>query len=326
MTWTRDFSDEAWDRFLQDRSDATLFHTRRWARIVQAAFPDVEDRSLWQEGPDRAVFPLFARRRAGGLLTTVWSSFPLLYGGPVPCPPGPMLREIVRTMSRRGVAYWIQGNPFATASTDALPPPGWRLEQERTHVLKLPGTEDEFWDGILSTGKRNDIRRLTRKGVVVSVGGAEDIDDYYGLYLKRVASWTRRPPLVLPKEYFLAVNRIGGDSVRLYTARFEDKLIGGTFVARWGDKVHYVAGHFDVEARSLRPNVLVQNSIIRDAIRDGFAIYDMMPSGGLRNVEVFKESFGSEPVVFGRLEKEAPLRGTLRRLWSLVRREGPKPD
>jgi hypothetical protein len=198
-------------------------------------------------------------------------------------------------------------------------PPGWRLSWDRTHVLELPPDEEAFWEKILTTQKRNDIRRLGKKGVEVSMGdGAPAVREVYGLYLRRVASWARKPGMVYPESFYGAMRSAEG-IVRLYTVRHGGRLIGGTFVARWGDKLHYVAGYYDDDARSLRPNVIVQDRIIRDGIRDGFRYYDMLPSAGLRNVETFKESFGSRPVPFWRLERL----GTAARWIRRIRGGGP---
>ncbi|MBU1700747.1 MAG: GNAT family N-acetyltransferase [Candidatus Eisenbacteria bacterium] len=329
MTWSRRIDDRSWDDWLIHQDEATIFHSRLWARVLKAAFPKLGDRSLCRGINDpSAVFPLYAWTRAAGLVTHLHSSFPFLYGGPVPWPEGSP-HQWIDLIPGRGVSAWILSNPFAGPSRKSPEPvpAGWTLSWDRTHILTLPETVDEFWDGILTTQKRNDIRRLTRKGVEIdSSTEPKDIETVYQLYLQRVRSWKERPGMIYPREYFSAMAAVGGESIRLYRVRFEGRLIGGTFVARWGGKVHYIAGYFDHEARKLRPNVLVQNRIIHDAIQDGFRIYDMLPSAGLRNVEVFKESFGSKPVPFWKLEKEGSLQRWARGIRKFGRRAPEKKD
>jgi hypothetical protein len=329
ITWRRPQNDDSWDAWLAGQDEATIFHSRLWARILAEAFPRLGDRSLQQGGdPISAVLPLFAWTRAGGLITHLHSSFPFLYGGPVPWPDAPA-GDWIGLLPRRGVSAWILSNPFAAAARrpPEPAPAGWTLAWDRTHLLELPATEDDFWEKILSTGKRNDIRRLTRKGVSIDRSAApEDIAAVYDLYLQRVRSWSARPGMIYPFAYFQAMASSGGESIRLYIVRYEERVIGGTFVARWGGKAHYIAGYFDHAQRKLRPNVLVQNRIIRDAIHDGCRIYDMLPSAGLRNVEVFKESFGSRPVRFWKLEKTGILQRWARRLREMRAGRGRETD
>jgi hypothetical protein len=309
-------ADEAWDAWIARHPEGCLFHTRRWWRILERAFPNLRDRSRWLEtGQRRLALPLYAWRRLGGLSVTLHSSFPFLYGGPVPWPRGLEPEAWLAALSGRGLGVRFQSNPFAPQPPPDPPPRGWQLAWDRTHILELPPDEETYWTGILTTQKRNDIRRLARKGVeVVQRRDPEAVSAVHRLYLARVAAWAQRPGMIYPEAYWRAMVEVGGEAIRLYVVTHEGRIIGTTLVGWWGDKAHYIAGYFDHEARRLRPNVLVQDRIIRDAIRAGLRLYDMLPSAGLRNVEVFKESFGSRPVAFWRLERPNPLQRLARRL------------
>ncbi len=291
--------DEArYEEVLGRSPGATFYHTRAWARIVTASFPSLEDHSgLLRVGEDLHAVPLFRWSRAGGLLRTLHSSFPFLYGGPLPG--GVQAWEALgQRMARGAGSARLTGNPFAPQA----PAAGGRAGSMRmpldaqpdyTHILDLPESPATYWDQVLTTQKRNDIRRLTRKGVQVGLSDSPaDIRAVHALYLKRMAGWTQRPGIIYPLRLYQQMMRAGGGAVRLYVARFEDTLIGGTFVCRYNGLVHYHAGYFEDQARHLRPNVLVQERIIRDAIEDGYRRYDMLPSAGIESVERFKESFG----------------------------------
>ncbi len=297
-----------YERLLAGAPEATFFHTRRWARILAAAFPGMADQSriLSAAGREHAL-PIFGWRRLGGLLVTRHCSFPFLYGGPVPSAPAAWQATVALLARGPGSAVLI-GNPFAPAGTGPGDDPpalgdaaaGW----DTTHVLALPATIERYWDEVLDTRKRNDIRRLTRKGVVVATSRAgEDVRGVYALYLKRMATWQQRPGLIYPLALYQHELALGGDAVELYVARYEGRLIGGTFVCRWNGIWHYQAGYFDHDAASLRPNVLVQERIIRDAIAAGARLYDMLPSAGIASVEEFKESFGGVRTRFPRWER-----------------------
>lgn len=273
-----------------------------------AAFPQLTDETRILSSPaGEHALPLHCWRRLGGLLATRHSSFPFLYGGPVPSGPDAWRAAAAWIASRPGSAVLI-GNPFAPpGEPPGLPadlPGGLSREWETTHLLALPATIERYWDEVLDTRKRNDIRRLTRKGVAVETSRDDrDVQAVYGLYLKRMATWQRRPGLVYPLALYQHELGLGGDAVALYVARFEGRVIGGTFVCRWNGIWHYQAGYFDHDAANLRPNVLVQERIIRDAIMAGARLYDMLPSAGIASVEEFKESFGGVRTRFARWAK-----------------------
>jgi hypothetical protein len=289
--------DGEWDEHLAAYPEATIYHTRLWARILAASFPRLRDESRWIERAGaRAAFPLYAWSRAGGWLTTRQSSFPFLYGGPVPGTEGDpdFLQAALEETVRTGGSWRVLLSPFAEPGRGVpAGAPGFQAEAETTHVLRLPSTVEEFWDHVLTTAKRNDVRRVTKKGVQVRRGGSdEEVRGVYACYRQSFERWGSRPGFVYPIGFYSAMLRAGGDAVRLYLAESEGRLLGGAFVLRWNGHVHYHAGYFDHAARALRPNVVLQERIIREAIEDGFRDYDFLPSGGNRGVEEFKEGFG----------------------------------
>lgn len=314
--------DSGFEAILAGRREATFFHTRTWARIVVAAFPQIEDRStILTVDSEAYAVPLFRWRRLGGLLATQHSSFPFLYGGPIPARPA-AYGALLDRLSRGRDALVVIGNPFAGPAVGGeadLPhaPSGHPLRPvpETTHLLALPRSIEAFWENVLSSRKRNDIRRLTQKGVTVELSrDAEDAARIYELYRRRMSTWSQRPGLIYPTAFYPAMLARGGDAVRLYLARFEGRVIGGAFIVRWNGIAHYNAGYFDDDARALRPNVLIQERVIRDAIADGYHTYDMLPSAGLRPVEEFKESFGGVRTSFPRWERLGPLHRLVRGL------------
>jgi Acetyltransferase (GNAT) domain len=294
------FSAERYDALLEGRPETTLFHTRLWAQIVTETFGALRDCSRIVRCGDREYgLPLFQWRRLGGLLATNHSSFPFLYGSLIPYEPAaaPVLR---RWMDRQWGSHVLMGNPFAD-ETKTAPATG---PSETTHLLELPNRPEDFWEGILTSRKRNDIRRLTRKGVTITATrepGA--IESFYYLYQKRMGTWAQAPGLIYPISLYQNLIRLGGESVRLYMVTYEGQVIGGTMICRYNGITHYLAGYFDHDASRLRPNVLVQDRIIQDAIGEGQRVYDMLPSAGIESVVKFKESFGGTAVRFDRWER-----------------------
>lgn len=315
-------SDAAYEAAFARAAEATFYHTRAWAKILTDVFPSLEDRSgLLTTVDGDHVLPAFVWRRAGGLLRTHHSSFPFLYGGPIPSTESAWRAASAYFSTLPGSAR-LTGNPFAKSAPSGSPheppaPRGFECGLETTHLLSLPASAEIYWETVLTTQKRNDVRRLSKKGVIVETSrDPRDIRAVYEMYRRRMATWSQRPGIIYPLKLYEEMMGQADDEVRLYVARFEERLIGGTFVCRHNGVVHYHAGYFDNEARRLRPNVLVQERIIRDAIEDGYRIYDMLPSAGIASVEAFKESFGGVRTTFPVWSKT----GTLHRLAGLLRR------
>lgn len=337
-------TDQEWDGTLSRHAEATYFHTRAWAALVTRAFPQCRDLShRWidpESGQEHWV-ALFEWRRLP-LFATRHSSFPFLYGGAVPSvdPAGkPVIPRLAAALARGDRSVRITGNPFrGRVDEDASSDPpqgssaaqpsssvrhheaelarlGYEIKHDTTHLRSLPSSDSAFWDDELTPARRNDVRRLTKKGVGIEETRApEDAEAVYRLYLASFERWGGRPGFVHPPAFYQELAR--DPAVRLTVARHEGRILGGTFAVRWNSKVHYLAGYFDPEARSLRPNVLLQIDSIRAAIAGGYRWYDFLPSGGHAPVEEFKEGYGGKRVAFPIFER----RGRFHRLTDLVRR------
>jgi hypothetical protein len=322
--------DDDWDERLSRAPEATYFHTRAWAKLVTSSFPhcrDVSHRWIDPESRQEHLVPLFEWRRLP-LLATRHSSFPFLYGGAIPAAdPGgaPVLPRLARALARGDRSVRITGNPFeqlvlSAATIEASEPEmeqaGYRIRFDTTHVRTLPESESAFWEDELTPARRNDVRRIAKKGVLIEETRAlKDADAVYRLYLASFARWGGRPSFVHPQRFYRAL--ASDPAIRFTVARHEGRILGGTFAVRWNSKVHYLAGYFDPEARSLRPNVLLQIESIRSAIAGGYRWYDFLPSGGIAAVEEFKEGFGGSPLSFPILQRRGRLHRLADRLRSL---------
>jgi len=315
------FDDAHFDEIVSDCPEATFYHTRCWARILLDTFPQLEDRSIIFSIDDcEYALPAFSWKRLGGLLKTTHSSFPFLYGAPLPLN-DLSLAAALGYLKEESQSLVVVGNPFAASRPETDQSAQLVNTEEATHLLALPDTTEAFWNDVLTSRKRNDIRRLTKKGVRVERSTNEsDVTAFYDLYLKRKLTWSQAPGLIYPRRLYDVMIAHGGDAVRLYMVRFEDRVIGGTFVCQFNGISHYQAGYYDHDAGRLRPNVLAQNQIIQDAIEEGNRIYDMLPSAGIPSVVKFKESFGASEVTFDRWEQMGRLhrfqkwvRGQIRR-------------
>ena len=232
-----------------------------------------------------------------------------------------LLDCLAERLSTSRASVVLMGSPFGS-TREAPPPGGYLAEEETTHLLPLPGTFDRYWEETLTTSKRNDVRRCSKKGVRIRIGGSdEEIRAVYRFYRQSFSRWGASPDLAYPEALYRAMVRLGGGHVRLYIAEADGRIIGGAFVPSWNGHVHYHAGYFDHGARSLRPNVLIQVEIVRHAIEEGQKDYDFLPSGGKPGVEAFKEGFGGTRTPVRRLSRQGVPHRLLARL-----RGRPRPQ
>jgi len=139
--------------------------------------------------------------------------------------------------------------------------------------LPLKGRSlEEIFNGFHSKWRYN-IRLASRKGVEIQTGTSKDLPEFYQLL--KVTS-RRDGFAVRSQEYFERMFELLRPRgwMELYLARYQGKLIAATLMTTFGRKAVYLYGASDNEHRNLMPNHLIQWTMIEDAHRRGFEIYD----------------------------------------------------
>ncbi|NLV36082.1 MAG: peptidoglycan bridge formation glycyltransferase FemA/FemB family protein [Clostridiaceae bacterium] len=130
---------------------------------------------------------------------------------------------------------------------------------------------------------RYNIRLAERKGVVVKVGGREEVAAFYEMI---VETGVRDNFVVRSKEYYEKVfDCLAPEHLRVFIAYHDDKPIAGTIAILYGNKCWYLYGASRNEHRNLMPNYLLQWNMIRWALESGVDIYDFrgVPGDGDEN-------------------------------------------
>lgn len=167
-----------WDAFVAAHPEGTIFHTRLWARIVLASFPRLRDASVVVSRlAPPCILPLFTWSRAGGIFRTLHSSFPFVYGGPVPAcdeSGGDLAGRVLPGLHRPLRSWRVTGNPFVTAEwvetsrlrpADNSPPgsadpallrpahdsPSWPADSSPSHPAGAPSPPRGFTAGADAT-------------------------------------------------------------------------------------------------------------------------------------------------------------------------------
>lgn len=269
---------EAWQDFLADQPEALVFHHPAWLRALCSAqgyealvlghhdaagaldgvLPLV-DRSGWITGrrlvslPHTPVAgPVAANREAAAALCSA-------------------ALERARELGARLELKTANGLLDETCAGMRRTP--WSI----TFVLELP---DDPKDIRFGTGRHYrkiawSIRKAGKEGVRIRDARSEaDLRRWYELYLATMRVHAVPPR---PLRYFLALwagLRPAG-MLRLVLAERDGRLLGGSIFLLFGSTVCYAFNGCRTDARSLRPNDLIQWHTIHEAVRAGFRRYDL---------------------------------------------------
>lgn len=208
-----------------------------------------------------------------------------------------LLAALAEAAAQRGAVFlklepdW----PDDPATANRLAELGFRpsdqvIQPRSTIVLDLRADEDELLMDMKSKWRYN-IRLAGRKDVRVSGAGPADLPTFYHLM---AATGDRGEFGIHERGYYAAAWRrfhaLG--LCELLLAHFEDELLGGVMVFRFGATAYYLYGASSARHRSRMPNHLLQWAAIRWAKEQGCTRYDFW---GIPDEAGAAEARGEEP-------------------------------
>ena len=169
-----------------------------------------------------------------------------------------------------GEAPGASGRPRATKARSNMQPP------DTVIVDITPPLEQVL--ASMKPKTRYNVRLAGKKGVTVSEGSPEDLDQWYALYevtsgRDRIAIHSR----AYYKGLFEASRSYPGvkPTVKLLLARLDRELLAGNIVAFWKRRAVYLYGASSGEKRNLMPTYALQWEAIRMAREAGCTSYDL---------------------------------------------------
>jgi peptidoglycan pentaglycine glycine transferase (the first glycine) len=194
--------------------------------------------------------------------------------------------------------------PIASTVLAALIRRGWKLSNEQvqfknTLLIDLAQSEEELL-ARMKPKTRYNIRLAARKGVKIRVGGIEDIESFYQLYLE---TSNRDHFLIRPFGYYRDAwqSFLDNDMADLLLADWDGKLLAGLLLFRLGEKAWYIYGASSNEQRNLMPNHLLQWEAMLLCKQKDCLIYDLWGAPDILDeadpmwgVYKFKEGLGGD--------------------------------
>lgn len=194
-----------------------------------------------------------------------------------------------------------QGDPFWRSRLRQLDfRPAYPPSQPRSSwILDISPDEDTLLSNMKQKTRYN-LRLAHRKGVSVSEGSDDDLDDFYELYSQTAI---RDDFFIHPKSFYARMFdlfRRPGNFCMLI-AKYERKPLAAVTLIRFGETCWYMHGASGNEHRNLMAPYLLQWHAIRWARSLGCQVYDfravpdiLRDDQDMYGVYKFKEGFGGE--------------------------------
>ncbi len=300
----------------------TSSRPRSGPQVLLDAFPDfrAETRFYVMSDGARVLLPLMRRLKLRGSFSTLESMPFGTYGAFLT--ERPLVRAeveaILRDLRRSGpivARLMITPNPLGR---HPLPEDVFQC-QNFVHFLRLDEGYDRLWRRRYSRGLRYSVRKSLRRGVVAGIEhGEARFLDFCRLYRETARTWERQPPF--GEAFFSRLARLPERHAQLWVARLEERMIAACVVFTFGEHQTPYVGGFDRDYRGYDPNNLMYAESMKWGARQGFRYFNFLSSAGIKGVEHFKSSFGTQRLFFNYYLYENPalrlLRGGLGRLRS----------
>lgn len=284
-----------WEEILRNSSDATIFHTPGWSRVIADVFGYRPATRLYETDEGEVLIPLMAMN---GLGFTTLASMPLGYGGIFSEDVseetiGKILAELVRG---RILKLYLTLPPCARMTIPQQAPLA-RFESEWNYcqILNLSGGPEATL-GRTNRSIRRHIRDAERCGVeVVADDSIEGYHDFYALYSARSRDWGYTKP---PHTFSLyeAIHRHLRPHARLLLAKKDGVTIGGVILLMTGRMPSAWMLTWTKTVPDSFPGAALIHRAIMETCENGAEFFNFGGSGQLQGVRRYKDQWGAEEI------------------------------
>ncbi|HOV89417.1 MAG TPA: GNAT family N-acetyltransferase [Syntrophorhabdaceae bacterium] len=291
---------DKWDDIWISCDYATYFHSREWAEIWQLytkGFMKPSPMLVCFSDGKEVILP-FSMQLRKGLVKNYFSSPEGTFGGWI-SKEGLSERHIellIDFMMENTKNIVWRFNPYnGYYGFEYLKNKGnyYRIDDDETHVLELTeGFEDikKKW----SKGHRASFNKAKKEGVSTMVAQKQDEwDEYFNVYEDTHRRWGESAQVFYEKELFNIMYGLNSPHIKLWLARFSNRIIAGALCFYAKQHVVYWHGAALKDFFYLRPVNLLMADIIKDSCEKGYRWFDFNPSGGIMGVKQFKSHFNT---------------------------------
>lgn len=278
-----------WDQYVLSRPAASGYHALAWQRVINKVFGHQTYYLLAKssDGEVRGILPLVYTRSPmfGRFLTSV--AF-VNYGGVVSddetaC--DALLRAATETAGSVEASH-IELRQEKPITTD------WLVRSHKVSMrLPLPAEPDALMKSFPSK-LRSQIRRAQKEGMTVRIGGGELLEEYYRVF-SRCMRDLGTP--VYAQDFFRVIGETFPKEVRFCVVSLQGTPLAAGLLYGFRQRLEIPWAASDKRYSRLAPNMLLYNSVLEYACREGFTEFDFGRSSIDSGTYRFKQQWGAQP-------------------------------
>jgi FemAB-related protein (PEP-CTERM system-associated) len=279
-----------WDDYVRGHPQGTWYQQSRWKRLIEDTFGH---RSFYlsaeREGKLLGVLPFS--------LVSSWTFGRILVSGAYGCYGGtcaddtPTARALLSRAS--SLAHDLRVDYLELRCIEPLDDPDLKVKTfKQTFWLDLADDPEVMWSSFRSE-IRNRTRKAAKAGCVAQVGGQEFLDEFYGVFCRRMRELGTPP---YGRRLFENLVRIYGEDARIVTVHRAGKPIGAGIMVfdGCGVEVPWISS-LGSEFQAYPNNAMYQEAI-RYAIGRGCKRFDFGTSNAGSGNAQFKQRWGARTV------------------------------
>ena len=278
-----------WDAFVAQDPQASLYHLSRWPEIGAEIFGH---RALYVEAREASgalvgILPVIQQKsRLLGNFATSLAFFN--YGG--------ALARDAETAERlmHSAAEAAQGlgcRYLEFRGIQARTGPWVQRTDKITLQLELPATFEAL-SKRLGAKLRSQVKRADREGVQCHTGGAELLDDFYGVFAENMRDLGTP---VYPKRFFEAILKRFAPYCQLVVIDWQGNPAAAAFLTFWRNQAEVPWASCRARAKPLGLNMKLYWEILSLAVSRGCSVFDFGRSTVDSGTYRFKRQWGAEP-------------------------------
>ena len=272
-----------WQQYVDQHPQATFYQTPKWYTVWDA-YKGYKPHAVIITVKQKEVFFTYAVKRfKKGLLRKIISSPAGVYGGFLAYEPltEEDLKKLVSYAAKLGEEVVITDANYNICDRKIT-----------TQTISLKEGIEDVRKGYAEAHPRK-IEKAKKEGVTVKLAETDnDWDIYVGIYQQMLNEWDN-PTMKYSTALFDKFKNVSG--VKLWLAEYNGEIVGGALCLYHNNHVAYWHGAGNKAAKDVNANYVLFDAIMEEACKNGYEVFDMMPSAGLKGVEEFKSNFGAVP-------------------------------
>ena len=278
-----------WDAFVAQDPLASLYHLSPWPQIGVEVFGH---RALHLEARDASgalvgILPVIQQKsRLLGNFATSLAFY--TYGGVLARD-----EDTAKRLMHRGAeaARELGCRYLEFRGTQAHSGPWAQRTDKITLQLELP-TTFEALSKRLGAKLRSQVKRADREGVECRTGGAELLDDFYGVFAENMRDLGTP---VYPKRFFEAILKRFESYCQLVVIDWQGEPAAAAFLTFWRDQAEVPWASCRARAKPLGLNMKLYWELLSLSVSRGCKVFDFGRSTVDSGTYRFKRQWGAEP-------------------------------